>query len=383
MTALSPLIWVLAANSTMDGGRHPRNILFTFVAMLICSQSRYLMKSKWSIFAIGLMCFNFFHFYIGDFVGQWQFVFVSAGIALFMSVNVKKEVLLNSLATGALIQVLFIVLERLGVTFQDFINLFYGSSVESMPVEDIGKTGTFGHSNILGSYLLICLPSFFRKKIIYIAPLVMWGICQSRSHLSIYSSFALIAYYLWMMFELKPLIPYIAFLTVGSLVISANPTELTTYRTPMWRTILAAPFFQDKVTINGKEYNFEYRATYNIPKNRFQKRETVFAVDWKKLLIGGGLGWFRKQAFVPHHQRFNQEHSEYMGAFTNWGLVGLAALLLLLYQLLQTQIVLSTTVFAFILSFYGHFTMHIATTSFIFICLAATIIRGQNELERT
>lgn len=201
-------------------------------------------------------------------------------------------------------------------------------------------TGSFGHNNILASYLCMTIPAYFtRKKLLPLALVPLAGLIATQAWMGIAPLFAGAFYYLivikWKIITKAKI--YLAAIS-GMIVIPFFDIGVDSGRFFVWRTII--------------------------------RSATI-----KHWLIGEGVGWY------PDHPIYwgadmVQEHNAYLTIFNSYGLVGFLLLAPIFIKFLKhrdSSDMLSTIVFIIFCNSWGHFTLHQSTVLIIIVpmlCIA-------------
>lgn len=357
MVALLPLYIRL---SSVDLGRVSKsNALFCAIPILVVLFSdkirgfNPLLKFFLIVAMLHVIIFQFEPASIG---GVYQSIGICLG-SLFLikyheSYDEKESnTLLNFLCLGALIQSTLAIFQYFHIDIYENIltalNPSYhavGAYADKEAVNQPGMDayGSLGNPNLLGTYLALCLPAFFRGKLIWISVLVVSAIILTGSLMAIASAIGAIIYYLFARSKIKEALLYIS-CAIGYYV-----------------TLCVLPGIS-----SGRDEIFKW----------FLNDITV-----KQFLIGLSPSWLASlNVHIVSAGIVKEEHNEFLSAFNIFGIFSVVAIAYLFYLVISNQNknkIFASILFAAFINMHGNFPLHIAATSLIILTAMAHCLKG-------
>lgn len=225
---------------------------------------------------------------------SYQMTMIICGILLVLQTGQMKRynTLLNGIAVMCVAQACYFILQKFGYGINEII--FDVLGVDYVKVLDKRHTGdvlqpiigSLGQSTISGALIAITLPSLFRKKWVYLTPMVAYGIYLSGSSMTLATSVFITGAYIF-----REKLKYYLFLS-GALVLSL------------------VPFMQKE--------NFIYNG------ERF--KIWIEALNWLNgfdMIFGKGLGYFHDFFSRTHKsgEIFRQAHNEFIELYIIGGII--------------------------------------------------------------
>lgn len=337
--------------SQFDVGRLSKDGLLLFVLAICLSFHR---KDKLPPFLVAAPIMGLLFLAL---VNQWQPASMSVihqvamfgvGACFFVSLSTdSKRINLNHILNGASIGCLIQVF----LGFADFVNQpIYANAVtwltgaQSAHLKTGQITGSLGNSNLFASYVSITSISLLRRYWLYSIPLALIITVVSGSLVGIATVFGALVFTIRPVF-ISPLIAYLA--TVGGIVslFLFGGFGIDTGRVKIWGDIFGS-------------------------------------VDTGHLFFGRGLGWYADAGFLHNGVRLIHEHNELVSVFNAFGLIGLALMLIPLWQVVKrpNRGHFSTMFFAGFINSMGHFTWHQSTTALVLLASGAICISGRDNV---
>lgn len=281
-----------------------------------------------------------FQYEPASFSGIFQSIALSLGMLFFVKYheNYKsEEIILNSLVVSSLIQCVISTSQYAGFDL-------YSNAVLALNKDIILQTteksffGSFSNSNLFGSYLALCLPSFYRKKVFYFAPIILLFVFLSKSLMAIAAVVAGLILF-WKKGLEKYL--YIGFPFLIAIGIYLFPSEASG-RIELWWQL-------------------------------------INKIDFSHFIIGKSVSWFDYLELKIGSNFINNEHNEFLSAFNIFGIFGLLFFLYLFIKVIKNVsknhlfgcIALSSFV-----NMLGNFPLHYAPLAIIVIISIAHCIKG-------
>lgn len=344
----------------VDLNRTAKDNLFLVIVIalmaILPNKARALPKSLWALFVyvIGAVVIN-----------QWnpavvmvmmQSFYIVAGIAFFAAYYERHDkeslhLVLNGMAIGAIIQSIFGITDYLNIDlYEAIIRPFTADFVIVKVAVTQEITGSFGHSNLLGSYLALTLPAFFRPRWAWLIPLPVLVVIISKSFMGMGACLAAGLYYLNARYGIFD--------------------RLWIYVASAW-----GMFTLFYVGINGAD------------SQRFDAWRTIFSwVDLKHFLVGMGPGWFASMRLMLSDGVMAQEHSGFIAAFNVLGILAFLIPIPVIFKFMLKRDhdeIFTASLFAAFCSSFGHFTLHQSTVAIIIIAVAAVCLsqEGEDELD--
>lgn len=281
-------------------------------------------------------------------------IYKSLGICLSVLFVIKyyesydekdNEIIFNLFCVGALIQTSLAIFQSFQVDPYTSLLLLLDPTLtvqgEYVTTDLHHVYGSLQNPNVLGAYLALCLPAFFRKKWIYLAVPVFLVILKTKSIMPIAAATGAISYYFLSNSKIKDYIFYVGS-TIGFYVICFMLPNLGSGRLEIWKVIFSLT--------------------------------TV-----KQLILGGSPSWLVHQKVSYNGLQVIQEHNEYMAALNIFGVFSLVAICFILYLIINNQSknkIFGAIFFAAFINMHGNFPLHIASTAFIILIAFTHCLRG-------
>jgi hypothetical protein len=264
-------------------------------------------------------------------------VAVIAYIAVVKS-RVKTADIYNVICISAMLQAVIAFFQYFGLSLFNLVSAITGPTNYILP-QDI-MVGTLGNSNFMAAYIGISLPFFFRKKWIFLAPVLAVVIFMSGTTSTVIAVCAGLMIY----FRKLKYLPL--FLTVA---------------------VLYAIFFDPDVFGTNERYEFWGVAITKIFKSPLN---VAFG-------LGPGTNWGRPFPL----------HNEWLSLFFSYGLIGFYLIVCYFMELKTENKILIAALLIAAVNALGNYPMHIAPTAFLVIVILALIekegaktrCRGQNN----
>lgn len=281
-----------------------------------------------------------FQFEPASFSGIFSSIAVGLGMILLVKYHESyksEEIILNSLVIASLTQCVISFSQYMGFDIYANLILLLNQSV-SLHVNETNTFGSFANSNLFGSFLALCLPAFFRKKIFYFAPIILVFILLSKSIMAIAATLAGV-----MMFFKKDLEKYlyISFPFLIALGIYLFPNE-SSGRIELWDGL-------------------------------------VHRVDILHFIIGKSASWFDSLDLKIGSEFINNEHNEFLSVFNVFGIFGLLFFIYIFLKVIENNgksLIFGCITLTSFVNMLGNFPLHYAPTALIIIIAIAHCIKG-------
>lgn len=258
------------------------------------------------------------------------------------------EWFLNAMCAGVIIQAVYVAFNLSGHSLELIIAGIFNDNLEVKGTifNTFGSSpGSLGNPNLLGGYVALCIPAFFRKKWVYLIPIALFVLIASGSVISILSAAAGLAYY---------------------------ATRNKIHKKWFYASASFAMILFFFTGMNGMD-----SGRLEIWQNNLSMLERT---NW---IIGNGVGWFQDQRAMWGGAVVAQEHSGFMTILNTFGVFGLLylAYFLVIYCLKkEANKLFSTVLFIAFCNAYGHFSIQ-QSTMMVVIILAAAICSAKDEDE--
>ncbi len=281
-----------------------------------------------------------FQFEPASFSGIFSSIATSLGMILLVKYHESyknEEIILNSLVVASLIQCVISFSQYMGFDIYANSILLLNKEV-SLHVNETNTFGSFANSNLFGSFLALCLPAFFRKKVLYLAPIVLIFILLSKSIMAIAATLAGV-----LMFFKKYLEKYlyISFPFLIALGIYLFPSE-SSGRIELWDGLI----------------------------NR---------IDISHFIFGKSQSWFDSLELKIGSEFINNEHNEFLSVFNIFGIFGLLFFIYLFTKVIENKgknLLFGCITLVSFVNMLGNFPLHYAPTALIIIISLAHCIKG-------
>ena len=284
------------------------------------------------------------------FNGVYQAIAISSGLLFLVKYQESysdndNNIIFNFLCAGAVIQSVITLFQYLGFDIYEYFIMSFNSNVSAEGPATEGHVAFFGslqNKNILGSYLALCLPAFFRNKLLMLLSIpVVISIILSDSLMPIAASIISISYYLF---------------------------AKTKKREALYYIVIPIMFYSFCILFPDKTSD-----RYAIWENYISKITT------KSFLIGNSTSWLTHNAMDLRTGFVDNIHNEFLTAFNIFGIAAIAAIVYIVYLVVsntgKNRIFGSMLISSFLLMS-GNFPLHIAPTAFIILIALAHCIKG-------
>jgi hypothetical protein len=302
------------------------------------------------IFLVLISHLIIFQFEPASFVGVYQAIAISLGLLFIIKYNESyrekdSEIILNWLCIGGLIQAVIGIVQYLGIDlYREVIFWLYKDVSEHGAYVDGHKAvyGSLQNPNLLGAYLALCIPAFFRTKLLWIASIpLLISLCLAGSLIPIAAAMVSIAYYFTPHFKLKNFLVFIM-------------APIAFY---------AFCFLFPHLTSDRAEIWINYLSKVNV----------------MHFLIGKSSSWLPMNIMNLRAGIVDNVHNEYLTAFNIFGIGAIVAIIYLLRLIVKNQakekVFFSVLLSGFFLSL-GSFPMHIAPLALIIMISIAHTLKG-------
>lgn len=283
---------------------------------------------------------------------MFQMFYIASGIIFFACYferhsQYKLSAIYNGMTIGCLIQCFFVVTDWVGMSlYKEILEIVHGINIQRTIVIRT-ETGTLGNPNLLGAYMALTMPAFFRKQWIWFLPLPLFVLIKVDSLMALLTYIAGALYFINLKFKLL----HKSILYLGAIV-----------------AMVSAFIFG----VGGHD------------SMRFLAWKKILSfVDMEHFLIGKGPGWLAsKGILLPDNTIFAQEHNTFLTAFNLFGVIGIALLVPTFIKFLKAkdhEPIMATVVFAAFCNSFGHFNMHQSTTAIIIIVALAICLAGKDN----
>jgi hypothetical protein len=324
--------------------------LLPLVIILFSEKLRSFNKGLAAIFCVAILHLVFFQYEPASIWGFYQSISICLGLLFIAKYNENfiesdKDLLQNFLCIGALIQSFVAILQFFNIDVYNSLIFFLNKDVESHGAYVSGHKaifGTLGNPNILGAYLALCLPAFFRSNA-YLCMAIPVGIAigLSGSLIPIATSFIVGAYFFAPSFKGKDLLVY-AIIPICFYAFCFYYPHLTSDRSEIWAWYLSK-------------------------------------IDLAHALIGKSTSWLPMNVMPLRSGTVDNVHNEFLTAFNIFGMSAIIAIgcmvRLISKNISKDKVFASIFVAAFILSL-GSFPMHMAPTAIIIMVAIAHCLKG-------
>lgn len=340
--------------SSVDIGRISKvNVLLyllPLVILLLGQKVRSFHPGMLAIFCAAIAHTIIFQYEPASIWGFYQSLSMGLGMLFIVKYNESyidsgKEVILNFMCLGAVIQSLVAIGQYLDFDIYHKLIFFLNKDITVHGAYVSGHKaifGTLGNPNVLGAYLALCLPAFFRSNLHLLLSIpVGLAIGLAGSLIPVAAILIAISYYYSPQFKGKDAITYIVFPSAFYLFCFLYPQH-TSDRSEIWAWYLSK-------------------------------------IDWLHALIGKSASWLPLNIMRLRTGTVDNVHNEFFTAFNTFGIFALAAIgymiKLICDNTSKDKIFASIFVAAFILS-HGSFPMHLASTVLIIMVSIAYCLKG-------
>lgn len=331
------------------------NALFCLIPLMLLMFGRKIRKFPVVlsiIFAAVIAHLALVQFEPAAFNGIYQAVGISLGLIFVIQYHEHfkedhTEVLLNFMCAGALIQSCLSIFQFLGLDLYEHAIVFLTNSkvvVQSGAIENL-SAGSLLNPNVLGAYLALCLPAFFRGNLIWASLPVVATIINLESLMPIAAMLGGLSYYLFAKSKKKETFFYIASAVCFYLIILLFP-KISSGRVDIWSQI-----FRE---INLEHFFFGMSPSWLVAKN--------FHIG-----IFSGRGLIR------------EEHNDFLTIFNIFGILGVVAVGYLFHKVIENQYknrIFASIMFAAFVLMHGSFPLHLAVTAFIIMIALSHCLKG-------
>lgn len=316
------LMWVLGREKVKR--RLSIKMLITLIYGLFL-----LVVNQWNVLSLNVM---------------FQVFYISTGMMFFASFYEKfcEETLhyvLYGMVAGASLQSVIVISQFLKFDFyQKFLSYLFDLNF----VGGSSLSGTFYNPNLLGAYLVLCIPAFLKCKNKFFIILPIIGLLISKSMISIFAFVGAVFYFYKIISKVK-----------------------------MYCLSICAMFL------------FYFFGMAGHDSGRIEIWNKSFAkIDLWHFLIGKGAGWFADQKIFYREVQVIQEHNNFLTFFNIFGIIGMLLTTPIFLKFLFTKdknAIFSTILFTAFLNSFGHFSLHQSTTSIIIVTTLAVCIAEKDR----
>lgn len=342
----------------VDLGRTSKDNLFLILSIvLIGVLPEKARKVPWAMCALaGYVILSVIHNQVNpaSVIVMMQSFYIVGGVVLFIAFYEKHDqkslnYILNGMAIGAILQSIFGIANFFSLNLYERIVTAMVGDVHYIRIA-VSKeiVGSLGHSNLLGSYVALTVPAFFRPKWVWLLPLPVLLVSLSQSLMGIGASFCACIYWLNSQYKVFDRFTVYLLSILGMLLLFAGG-------------------------VGGAD------------SQRFSAWKRIFSVvDLKHFLFGKGPGWFALQRLNLVDGIMGQEHSGFISVFNVIGILAFALIMPVFCKYLlqeEREPIFHASLYASFCSSFGHFTLHQSTVAIIIIVMAAICLAEGNKDE--
>lgn len=284
-------------------------------------------------------------------IGIYQSISICAGSMFLIKYHESynesdNNIIFNSMCIGALIQCVMAAFQIFNVDIYSGALLYFNKNTAAAGPSADGHRAIFGsfqNPNILGAYLAMCLPAFFRSRnLVFLSVIVFAAIVSTESLMPIAAAILAVSYFI-----------------VSKL---NNKFEKFYY-------ILFPIFF----------YGFCF-----IFPGATSDRAMIWSwyldkIDLRHFLIGKSTSWLPLNVMYIGTGFVDNVHNEFLTLLNIFGILSLAAVGYIIYLVVinkDKNRIFAATLFASFFIMLGNFPMHIASTSFLTLIALAHCLKG-------
>lgn len=305
---------------------------------------------KYAFFALATHV-TFYQFEPASIVGFYQVISICLGMFFLISYHEhynknNNEVLLNFIMLGASVQAILAIGQQMDIDLYLNLIVHFVDKVKVSGSYIAGHKaifGSLGNPNVLGAYLALCLPVFFRNSFtLYLAIPVTVAIYLSGSLIPMAAAILSIAYYFTKEFKNKDLVFLIGYPVLFYSFCFLLPDK-TSDRMEIW--------------------------------NYFAKTSSWFSV-----IFGHSTSWFSLNVMKLRTGVVDNWHNEFISAFSIFGIGAIAVIVYILKLFVNNNKknkVFASMVMSGSVLCHGSFPMHIAPTSLLILIALAHSIKGE------
>lgn len=324
--------------------------LIPAIIMFFNQKHRYFNRIlKYAFFAMAIHV-ALFQFEPASIAGFYQAISICLGlffVAQYHECHIKNQddVLLNFVMLGALIQSVIAIGQFIDVDIYRNLIMFLvdGVSVQGAYVSGHKAIfGSLGNPNLLGAYLALCLPAFFRNSFtLYFAAPIAMAVYLSGSLIPMAASIVAIAYYFTKDFKYKDIAFLIGYPVLFYSFCFMFP-EKTSDRMEIWK------YFYD----NTSAFSF---------------------------LFGHSTSWFPLNIMQLRTGIVDNWHNEFIAALNIFGIGAIAVIVYMLRNFVNNSKkdkVFSAMFMSGYVLCHGSFPLHIAPTALLIMVALSHTLKG-------
>ena len=273
--------------------------------------------------------------------------------------EINAKLVFNLLLVVGIIQSLWITAEYFGInTYAQVLDYLYpGKFVRvnsfGIIIKENAIAGSMGNSNLTASVIAICFPVLSIIKNNYIKygcfAILMCGLVVCDSLMGYATA-------------------YVAIMLIF--------TSRKYYKTAFVMAICSVGAF---LSLYPDTFKVISSGRYDVWQKSF---EYFGRIDVIKLLFGQGVGFFADNFGAINGVTYKQVHNEFIESVYAFGLLGTGLILVVLSWVIYNSknILASVIILSMCVNMFGHFTLHVSTTAFIFSLLIAICINGKEDI---